>query len=311
MAVAGIKNDYNNRTAIYDDTLRDTRIWEKSISSALGDALKEHQIIPYLQPQVNDKGVLEGAEALVRWEHPTEGFLTPNRFIPIFEKNGMIAEVDKYMWEEACKILGRWKGEDNALSISVNISPKDFYFMDVYKVITGLVEKYEISPSALHLEITESFAITDFDKKMAVINKFRDKGFIVEMDDFGSGYSSLNLLQDMPIDVLKIDMMFLRRSEEEEKAHIILKTITEMAKNLGIPSIAEGVETEEQLEMLREMGCTLYQGYYFSKPVPIEEFENKMKLKLNKASTGEDENDADTDDRPQNSPDNTKNSKAE
>ena len=311
MAVAGIKHEYNSSLAIYDEAIRDNRIWEKSISNALGDAIRERQLIPYLQPQVNDKGEMEGAEALVRWNHPTEGFLTPNRFIPIFEKNGMIAEVDKYMWEEACKLLSKWKGEKSGLSISVNISPKDFYFMDVYKVITGLVEKYEISPSALHLEITESFAITDFDKKMVVINKFRDKGFIVEMDDFGSGYSSLNLLQDMPIDVLKIDMMFLRRSEEEEKAHIILKTITEMAKNLGIPSIAEGVETEEQLEMLRKMGCTLYQGYYFSKPVPIEEFENKMKLKLNKASTGEDENDADTDDRLQNSPDNTKNSKAE
>lgn len=149
--------------------------------------------------------------------------------------------------------------------------------MDVYSVIMGFVEKYDIEPSSLHLEITESFAITDFDKKMAVINKFREKGFIVEMDDFGSGYSSLNLLQDMPIDVLKIDMMFLRRSEEEEKARIILKTITEMAANLGIPSVAEGVETEEQLEMLREMGCTLYQGYYFSKPVSLEEFENKIK----------------------------------
>lgn len=277
MAVASIKNDYSTRMAVYDDTLRDTRIWEKSISNALSDAIKDHQIVPYLQPQVNDKGKMEGAEALVRWNHPTEGFLTPNRFIPVFEKNGMIAEVDKYMWEEACKILSKWKGEHKGLSISVNISPKDFYFMDVYSVIMGFVEKYDIEPSSLHLEITESFAITDFDKKMAVINKFREKGFIVEMDDFGSGYSSLNLLQDMPIDVLKIDMMFLRRSEEEEKARIILKTITEMAANLGIPSVAEGVETEEQLEMLREMGCTLYQGYYFSKPVSLEEFENKIK----------------------------------
>jgi EAL domain-containing protein (putative c-di-GMP-specific phosphodiesterase class I) len=277
MAIASIKHDFNTKLAIYDDTLRESRIWEQTISGSLNDAIKEHQIIPYLQPQVNDKGEMEGAEALVRWNHPTEGFLTPNRFIPIFEKNGMIAEVDKYMWEEACRILSKWKGEDKGLSISVNISPKDFYFMDVYKVITGLVEKYQISPAMLHLEITESFAVTDFDKKMEVINKFRDKGFIVEMDDFGSGYSSLNLLQDMPIDVLKIDMMFLRRSEEEEKARIILKTITEMAANLGIPSIVEGVETEQQLEMLRKMGCTMFQGYYFSKPVTLEELEDKMK----------------------------------
>ena len=157
--------------------------------------------------------------------------------------------------------------------ISINISPKDFYFIDIYEKITGLVEKYGISPNKLHLEITESSVMNNAAEHIKQINSLRDYGFTVEMDDFGSGYSSLNMLKDMPVDVLKIDMVFLGKTSDYTKSKIILNSIVNMANNLEMPQITEGVETREQFDMLKAMGCKLFQGYFFSKPVPLAEFE--------------------------------------
>jgi len=278
MAIAGIKGEYSCRIAFYDDALRESRLWESEISENLPEALAENQIVPYLQPQINDRGELEGAEVLVRWNHPKEGFLLPQNFVPVFEKNGMIYKVDMFMWESACKLLRRWSDAGNdKLYLSVNISPKDFYFVDVYEEITSLVKRYGVNPGRLHLELTESAVMTNFEARVKMIKRFMEAGFLVEMDDFGSGYSSLNMLKDMPIDVLKIDMMFVQETGESEKARVILESVVEMSKRLGIPSIAEGVETKEQVEMLIKMGCRLFQGYYFSKPLSVEEFEEKTK----------------------------------
>ena len=188
----------------------------------------------------------------------------------------MIATIDRYIWECACKILADWKKRKDGheeLSLSNNISPKDFYFLDIYEVITSLTEKYGIAHKNLHLEITESSVMNNASEHIKTINRLRKDGFTVEMDDFGSGYSSLNMLKDMPVDILKIDMVFLSKTDDYKKSKIILNSIIDMASNLDMPQITEGVETKEQFDMLKEMGCKLFQGYYFSKPVPLEEFE--------------------------------------
>lgn len=276
LAIAGIKNEYNKCVAVYDDNLRKDKLWEQQITSELENALATGQIIPYFQPQYHADGHLKGGEVLVRWKHPKEGLIPPFRFIPIFEKNGMIATIDRYIWGEACRILKDWSKRTDGyekLNLSINISAKDFYFMDIYEVITGLVKKYGIEPKHLHLEITESSVMNNTSEHIKTINKLRDYGFTFEMDDFGSGYSSLNMLKDMPVDVLKIDMVFLSKTDDIKKSSTILRSIVEMANKLEMPQITEGVETKEQFDMLKDMGCKLFQGYFFSKPVPLDEFE--------------------------------------
>ena len=273
MALASIKNDLNRRVAVYDNTMRESALWSQTISSQLEGAIADGQIRPYLQPMVDADGVIEGAEVLVRWIHPEEGFLSPARFIPVFEENGMIAQLDLFMWERACQILQDWQRRGIDLFLSVNISPKDFYFIDVLAEIRGLVEKYGIDPAKLRLEITETVMMSDLENRLRILENLREYGFMVEMDDFGSGYSSLNMLKDIPVDVLKIDMMFLYKTKDQGKAQTILQTIINLSGQLGIPSITEGVETAEQLSMLVSMGCKMFQGYYFAKPMPLEDFE--------------------------------------
>ena len=273
LALTTIKNEYNMHIAIYDDNMRNQLLWDQKISTELEGAIENRQIVPYLQPIVDNKGSIIGAEALVRWIHPEEGFLPPFKFIPVFEKNGMIAQVDKYIWRSACKIISSWKGDKANLFISVNISPKDFYFMDVYAEIKALVEEFKIEPSRLRIEITETVMMTEAESRMAILSKFRESGFIVEMDDFGSGYSSLNQLKDMPLDVLKIDMKFLSKAEDNHRAETILRNVLRLSSDLGLFSLTEGVETEDQYKRLNEMGCNLFQGYYFAKPMAVADFE--------------------------------------
>ena len=275
-AMEEIKNSVQQRVAWYDGRKREEVLWEQQVTASFEDALEQHQFKPYLQPQVNAEGVMEGAEVLARWEHPTLGLLGPSKFIEILEKSGDIVRLDRYMWEASCAILSRWRDEGkSSLYLSVNISPKDFYFVDVYEEITHLVKFYGISPSQLRLEITESVMINDVERKMQIINWLRGDGFIVEMDDFGSGYSSLNLLKNLQFDILKLDMLFLRSSNDEEKARTILQFIITMAHQLHMPVITEGVETKEQIDFLTSAGCDMFQGFYFSKPISLEEFESR------------------------------------
>lgn len=273
MAISSIKSDYSRRVAIYDENMRDRALWDQKISSELEGALASGQIQPHLQPLMNDKGEVVGAEVLVRWHHPEEGLLSPARFIPTFEENGQIAQLDRYMWERACQILAAWEQAGVDLFLSVNISPKDFYFMDVFKTIGDLAHKYKVDPARLRLEITETVMMSDAENRLHVIEDLRRAGFMVEMDDFGSGYSSLNMLKDMPVDVLKIDMMFLYKAKDQARAETILQTVINLSGNLGILSVTEGVETAEQFKMLTTMGCCMFQGYYFAKPMPLGEFE--------------------------------------
>ena len=273
MALSVIKNDYQRHIAYYDDEMRNSVIWSQRLSSQLHSAIRNREVVPYLQPILDNSGKIVGGEALVRWIHPEYGFLPPNTFVPVFEKNGMIAELDKYMWHCACEILSKWKKEGKDLFVSINISPKDFYFMDIEQELRKIVSEFAIRPHDLRVEITETVMMADADNRLRVLNHLREDGFIVEMDDFGSGFSSLNLLKDMPVDVLKVDMVFLRQSKEDIKTRKILHNIMNMSSDLGIVSLTEGVETQEQYRMLNDMGCKLFQGFYFAKPMPLAEFE--------------------------------------
>lgn len=276
LAIKTIKSSLTDVIAHYDDKIRESNVSEQKVTGAFGNALEDGQFCFYIQPQVSVRGKILGGEALVRWIHPERGMIPPIEFIGILENTGLIYKLDMYIWEQACKKLREWK--DRGLTdyhISVNISPKDFYFTDIYKVFTGLVEKYEIKPRNLRLEITESAIMSDFNKQLLLIQRLQEYGFMVEMDDFGSGYSSLNMLKDMPVDTLKVDMGFLRQTEHQERSRTILKMIISLSKQLGMEVITEGVETKEQVDFLTEVGCDIFQGYYFAKPIPVSEFEKK------------------------------------
>ncbi|MBQ8527748.1 MAG: EAL domain-containing protein [Lachnospiraceae bacterium] len=276
MAITSIKGSFQKRVAYYNDALRDNIMYEQELITDLDHAIATGEIKMYLQPQMSSDGKMLGAEALVRWEHAEKGMIMPGNFIPVFEKNGLISEVDKHIWELACKQLCKWRSEGKEdLYISVNISPRDFYFLNIYQVFTDLVVKYDIPPHNLKLEITETAIAMDVERQLELIERLRNYGFIVEMDDFGSGYSSLNMLKDIQVDILKIDMAFLRKSKDEERSKKILHMIINLSKQLGMPVISEGVETKEQVQYLSDFGCDMFQGYYFAKPMDVAAFEKQ------------------------------------
>lgn len=270
-----IKGIYNQYVAVYDDTLRSQVLREQAIAAVMEKALKENQFIVYFQPKYNlqDDCIL-GAEALVRWIHPEWGFMSPGEFIPLFEKNGFIQKLDEFVWERACKIIKEWKDKGYPLvPVSVNVSRADFYHTHLVEHFCELIEKYEIEPKYLHLEVTES-AYTDSPEKIVnTVSELREKGFIIEMDDFGSGYSSLNMLSQMSIDILKLDMEFIRNELAKAIEKSILVDVIHMAHRMQLKVVAEGVETVEQKNRLQSMGCDLAQGYYYARPMPCNEFE--------------------------------------
>lgn len=278
MALESIKGSAKY-IAYYDNAIRDKLIYETIHSSDLELALKNKEFSIYLQPQIDTKkNKIVGCEALVRWMSPKRGCVPAVEFISSFEENGMISELDYYVWEMACQTLRRWKDNgDETSTISVNISSKDFYLSDIYNRLTGLVEKYEISPRNLVLEITETAFVLNIEEQMTLVKKLQNYGFIVQIDDFGSGYSSLYNLKNITVDVIKLDMKFFEKTTEEDRAEKIIESIVNLSYNLKMPVIAEGVETLEQVCMLRKIGCTLVQGYYYSEPLPLEEYEEYVR----------------------------------
>lgn len=278
LAIQRIKNNYHQIIAYYDAGLGNQQIAEKRMIAEFENALNAGQFKMFLQPQIaaDLSQKLLGAEALVRWMHPTQGMISPGAFIPVFEQSGLIYKLDYFIWETACARLKKWKeqGRDD-LHISVNISQKDFYFMDLYQTFTGLAEKYEIDPSKLKLEITETALMSEIKQQLGLLDRLRKYGFHIEIDDFGSGYSSLNTLKDIEVDVLKLDMGFLSKTIHEERSRTIMNSIISMSKQLGLTVITEGVETFEQVEYLKSAGCDMFQGYYFAKPMAVENFEER------------------------------------
>ena len=278
MACKSIKKDGVCEIAWYSDEMLVNALLEKEILSSFDFAIINRQFGIYIQPQVFADGKVFAAEALARWMHPENGLIQPGVFIDVLERADLIYKLDRYIWELAAKQVADWKGtEFEGISISVNVSPKDLYYLDIRKEFTELIEKYEIDPKSLNIEITETAVTSDVNKCAKLIQELQNRGFLVEIDDFGSGYSSLNMLKDINADVLKIDMGFLRKTENQKRAQVILNYTIDMAHELGMNVITEGVETVDQLDFLTGMGCTMFQGFYFDRPMPVELFEKKYK----------------------------------
>lgn len=275
MAAKGVKGNYINTVGIYDEKLSETRAREQEIVNEMKNALETEQFLVYLQPKYNSTTSMPcGAEALIRWKHPTKGMISPGVFIPVFESNGFVEPIDHYMWEHVCMLLHKWIKEGiSPHPISVNVSRVNLYNPRIVEEISALCEKYEVPRHLLQLEITESAYTDNADTILGVINKFHDNGFTILMDDFGSGYSSLNVLKDMHVDVLKIDMKFFGKTDNLSRAETIISAVVRMAKWLDIATVAEGVETREQVDFLKSIGCTVIQGYYYAKPMPVDEYE--------------------------------------
>jgi len=266
-----------NKTAFFDVEMNNQKLWEHKVEDDMDRALINREFQVYLQPKIStSEEVLGGAEALVRWIHPTEGFIPPNRFIPIFEKNGFILKLDDYMLEEIARIQAGWLAEGRKLvPISVNVSRAHFTREDLAEHICAIVDKYQVPHDVIELELTESAFFDDKKVLLNTVQKLRTAGFPVSMDDFGAGYSSLNSLKELQIDVLKIDADFFRGADEEERGLLIVSEVIDLAKKLNMKIVAEGIESREQVEFLTEQECDLIQGYFYAKPMPVEEFAQK------------------------------------
>ena len=270
LASKSVKGKYNQYIGMYDNVLHTQMIDEQQILNDMDAALEQREFQVYYQPKVSlQTGKTCGAEALVRWIHPEKGMIMPGQFVPVFEKNGFICKLDYYVWEEVCKFIRR--GIDKgvpSMPVSVNVSMANIYNPAFVDHIVKLVQKYQIPPMLFNLEFTESTLFQNVDRIRDIMDKLHSYGFLIFMDDFGSGYSSLNMLKDLPVDVLKIDMHFLPKNPDEEKGGKILAAVIRMAGWLNIPVVVEGAETAHQISFLKEVGCDYVQGYYFSKPIP-------------------------------------------
>lgn len=282
LALQKIKGDYSIHYAYYDKTLRDTLIAEQEIYNDMIVALKEHQFEIYIQPIINiHTSCVDSGEVLIRWNHPIKGLIPPNDFIPLFEKNGFIKELDYYVWEEACKFLSdRDKKQLRKIPLSVNISRVNVQNPNLCNLIIELTQKYKIDPKMLKLEITESAYIDNPQELLEKSVYLQSHGFTLSMDDFGSGFSSLNLLKDFPVDILKIDMRFLGSDTISSRSGSILTSVVNMSKRLNIQTVAEGVETKAHVEFLDSIGCDRLQGYYFSRPITVDDFNKFSERKI-------------------------------
>ena len=280
LAQETVKGNYAVRCAYYSSDMK-TRLENNHVLlTEVQAGLERDEFIYYLQPKCNlNTGKIVGLESLVRWKHPEKGIVAPGYFIPVMESNGLITELDMKVWEQVCQTLQDWiKSGHKVIPISVNVSSVDIYAIDVVEHFKNLVRKYGLPPEYVELEITESAYVEEYKVITGVAEALRNAGFTVLMDDFGSGYSSLNMLKDVNVDVLKIDMKFLKMDENTmDKGMGILEAVTRMANIMGLRMIAEGVETEDQINYLLNMGCIYGQGYFFYKPLPVEE----IKILLN------------------------------
>lgn len=276
MARKSIKKQKKSKYAFFDSSMIETIRSEKSIENIMEDALERREFIVYLQPKFNldDPEHVAGAEALVRWKHDGK-LVPPGNFIPVFEKNGFVTKIDFFMLEEVCRLQKKWKNAGfEPRVISVNMSRlhlRNPHFVDD---LAEMCEKYEIDTKYIEIEITESAAYENIDILYNVFTSIREKGFHISIDDFGTGYSSLNMLKDLPVDVLKIDRSFLTESaDENENASHIIGCVVSLASSLNIATICEGIETKEQAHLLTKLGCNMAQGFFFARPMPVEDFE--------------------------------------
>lgn len=282
LAVDSIKGKYLKHYVVYDDAMREKLLREQEIIEEMADSLEDHQFQIYLQPKIClHDGTLAGAEALVRWKHPEKGMISPGEFIPLFEKNGFITQMDQYVWEQTCVLIKEWKAKGYpVVPVSVNVSRADFYITDLTEYMDALVRKYDLQPSDLHLEVTESVYTENPIQILHMIEGLRSRGFVIELDDFGSGYSSLNMLNQMELDIMKLDMKFIQSEMMKPEDQGILRFIIDLAHSMKLSVVAEGIETGEQVERIKKLGCDYAQGYFFSRPVCVEEFEEILKKQM-------------------------------
>lgn len=278
LAVESIKGKYDVLYTFYNEEIGSRLQEEQTITSEMKLALEKKQFQVYFQPKYNlhnDK--IAGAEALVRWVHPQKGVIQPTSFIPLFEKNGFITDLDRYVWDETCKKIREWKDKGyKTVPISVNVSRTDIYNPALADILMETVSKHGLTPEELHLEITETSYTENPKQIINEVEHLKSLGFVIEMDDFGSGYSSLNMLNELPIDILKLDMKFIQNDSCGRNNKNILSFIISLAKWLDLLVVAEGVETYEQVQRLRNMDCTYVQGYYYAKPMVSGDFENLL-----------------------------------
>ena len=267
----------NTHLMVYNDTIRDKENYNQRLLNDLRRAVENREFMVYYQPKYNVQSEpprLASAEALIRWQHPELGLIPPCDFIPLFEGNGQISVVDKYVWAEAARQIAEWKEKLGiSVPVSVNLSRVDIFDPMLEDILEGLIADNGLDRKLLKLEVTESAYTENAEELLKIMKRLRDKGYEIEMDDFGSGYSSLNMLSSMPVDILKMDRGFILNIEHSEQDFRLVQLILDIARNLKLLVIAEGVETENQMLMLKEAGCDLIQGYYFSRPLPPEEFE--------------------------------------
>lgn len=274
LAQSQVKGSFSKRIHYYDEELRNSMLTEQIIVTDMTKALNNEQFIAYLQPQYNHStGRMSGAEALARWKHPKTGMISPGDFVPIFERNGFITKLDFYIFEQVCRFVKQ--GLDEGLEmvpISSNFSKNDIFQGDFAESLEKIRKKYDVPVHYLRVEITETAIGGNSDDTNNIISELHNYGYIVEMDDFGSGYSSLNVLKDINFDIIKLDMRFLSQQSETKREKTILKSVVKMAKKLRIPVIAEGVEKKSQADYLEGIGCHYIQGFLYSRPIPQEEF---------------------------------------
>ncbi len=278
LAADTVKNSIAKTIGIYDDSMRESEVFAEQLIDDFRTAIQERQFLVYYQPKFNiqcETPALSSAEALVRWKHPKLGMVSPGVFIPLFEQNGLIQELDRYVWQEAASQVRDWKQRLGvSVPVSINVSRIDMYDPELVEKMVELVRQNGLEFSELLLEITESAYTGDSAQIIETVTRLREQGFKIEMDDFGTGYSSLNMISSLPVDALKLDMQFIRNAFRDRKDTRLLEAVIQLAESLEVPTIAEGVETAEQLLALKSMGCDVVQGYYFSRPLPADEFEH-------------------------------------
>ena len=284
-ACNSIRGSYNTHMAVYDEEMHEKETLNERLINDMVAGIKDHQFKIFYQPKYaiqGERDSLYSAEALVRWEHPELGLLRPDTFIPLFEDNGLIHKLDHYVWDEVSKQIGEWMVKyDLKIPVSVNVSRVDIGAPNLEEEIFTVVQNNWISPGMLNLEITESAYTENSEQIINVVKGLRDRGFAIEMDDFGTGYSSLNMITSLPIDILKLDMQFVKNIKEGNKEMKMVELMMDVARSLKVKVVAEGVETKEQYDLLKKAGCDVIQGFYFSMPCATGEFE-KLIEKENK-----------------------------
>ena len=279
-----IKEDLNKVVSIYDEKAQEKAFFEEQLINSIDTAIEERQFRIFYQPKYaiqGEKNTLSSAEALIRWVHPEYGMISPGVFIPLFEENGLIQKLDNFVFTEVARQQAEWHEKYHIyLPVSVNVSRVDIYNPNLENEIIEAVDKYHIPHDKYYIEITESAFSEDMQEVINLTKSLKEKGFLIEIDDFGSGYSSLNALTDLIFDVIKIDSGFIRKMSTKERNKDVIQLILNICKRFNVMSVAEGVEEEEHYLFLKENGCDVIQGYYFSKPLPVDDVTKLIEKEL-------------------------------